>query len=757
MSRKRPITDFPRNEPGLVDNFIGTSYDVVKDVYLNLDSVVKVSEEIDNLPETAKQIFEESVDLYMPNVENIMDKYVESKKPEIDTYVETSKDDITNHTNNQKVVVDKAIQDASVDMSNQLEDNKATIQAISDEASTYSDSAKESARLAKLYETGSKQSADNSILHADNAKKEAEKSEASAKQSETALGKTLSSEASAKKYSDAAELNKDITSSFATSADYSQKEAYRSEMDVKNKQGEINLKSLEVERNTKLTSENREATLKFRNESEGFRDQSLVSKDEAEYWANKALENSGMDTSAFIGKSDVVGIKGSHTTRIIHQKAMTEFLNEKRDHKDTDFVEVTVDGFLIKKSDTNLSITKDEETLTLPNKGTLITEDTVNSHLIPISKSIEELENSKQDKLTFTGEGDVLTKDIIIDSLDDSNNLPTSKAVKEVTDQFIPKTDIAFDLGDSNDLPISQLAVKSAIEEVTDSVYSKSNSYSSSEIDTKLLTKVDKTSITTETLGDTDNKVPSEKLVKTSITNYHDASKLDISNVTQSFGNSPTLVGSQALVTGLNNQITNLNTTTNSLKTNKADTTYVDTELGKKMDDGAYGLGNNLNVPENDLNNAMRPGFYKWETGVANAPVDWGSAIVTSWQGTGSITAEQLVLKNGSVWARGKNNASADWTPWHQLATTSNIPSLSGYATQSWVNGRGFTTLSTSNANSSKLGEELRTSTVIDSTGAAIIGLLKEVPPNSVVTRAGNFLVSGQLRDIVYYRPIVRL
>ena len=37
------------------------------------------------------------------------------------------------------------------------------------------------------------------------------------------------------------------------------------------------------------------------------------------------------------------------------------------------------------------------------------------------------------------------------------------------------------------------------------------------------------------------------------------------------------------MVTGLNNQITNLNTTTNSLKTNKADTTYVNTELDKKQ------------------------------------------------------------------------------------------------------------------------------------------------------------------------------
>lgn len=49
MSRKRLITDFPRNEPGLVDNFLGTSYDVVKEVYLNLENLKEILEAIRNL------------------------------------------------------------------------------------------------------------------------------------------------------------------------------------------------------------------------------------------------------------------------------------------------------------------------------------------------------------------------------------------------------------------------------------------------------------------------------------------------------------------------------------------------------------------------------------------------------------------------------------------------------------------------------------------------------------------------------------
>ena len=39
MSINRPYTDFPRNEAGLVDNFIGTAYDVVFGVYTNLPEI----------------------------------------------------------------------------------------------------------------------------------------------------------------------------------------------------------------------------------------------------------------------------------------------------------------------------------------------------------------------------------------------------------------------------------------------------------------------------------------------------------------------------------------------------------------------------------------------------------------------------------------------------------------------------------------------------------------------------------------------
>lgn len=56
MSRSRPVTDFPRNEPGLVDKFIGTAYDVVKEVYLNLEEIDKVTKELDTISSVHSEI-----------------------------------------------------------------------------------------------------------------------------------------------------------------------------------------------------------------------------------------------------------------------------------------------------------------------------------------------------------------------------------------------------------------------------------------------------------------------------------------------------------------------------------------------------------------------------------------------------------------------------------------------------------------------------------------------------------------------------
>ena len=41
MSTRRSIADFPRNEAGLVDEFIGTAFDAVYQIYKNLEEVLK--------------------------------------------------------------------------------------------------------------------------------------------------------------------------------------------------------------------------------------------------------------------------------------------------------------------------------------------------------------------------------------------------------------------------------------------------------------------------------------------------------------------------------------------------------------------------------------------------------------------------------------------------------------------------------------------------------------------------------------------
>lgn len=70
-----------------------------------------------------------------------------------------------------------------------------------------------------------------------------------------------------------------------------------------------------------------------------------------------------------------------------------------------------------------------------------------------------------------------------------------------------------------------------------------------------------------------------------------------------------------------------------------------------------------------DLNNIKHTGTYHWETGLVNTPVDYGSMIVTSWTGTSetSQSCEQVVFKNGVIYIRGKNNASASWSAWRTI------------------------------------------------------------------------------------------
>lgn len=66
MATTRPFLDFPRNEAGLVDKFIGTAYDVVKGVYDNLDIIEGVFEVVEEIPELAQKSVDDALEKALP-------------------------------------------------------------------------------------------------------------------------------------------------------------------------------------------------------------------------------------------------------------------------------------------------------------------------------------------------------------------------------------------------------------------------------------------------------------------------------------------------------------------------------------------------------------------------------------------------------------------------------------------------------------------------------------------------------------------
>lgn len=68
-NRNRPSSLFGPNEQGLVDTFIGTAYDVVKEVYDNLDNLKLISDAINNIDETISEAIEIKMDEYIPELE----------------------------------------------------------------------------------------------------------------------------------------------------------------------------------------------------------------------------------------------------------------------------------------------------------------------------------------------------------------------------------------------------------------------------------------------------------------------------------------------------------------------------------------------------------------------------------------------------------------------------------------------------------------------------------------------------------------
>lgn len=80
MSNRRTIADFPRNEAGLVDEFIGTAYDVVKAVYDALPEINEFNETVADIPNLATDAVDAALAAAMPAVHADLDTYVQKSK-----------------------------------------------------------------------------------------------------------------------------------------------------------------------------------------------------------------------------------------------------------------------------------------------------------------------------------------------------------------------------------------------------------------------------------------------------------------------------------------------------------------------------------------------------------------------------------------------------------------------------------------------------------------------------------------------------
>lgn len=81
---QRPFTDFPRNEPGLVDNFIGTAYDTVKSVADNLPEIQRLDDVLDDIGTMAPTIAQAEVDKAMVPAVATMDEKIAEAGTKVD-------------------------------------------------------------------------------------------------------------------------------------------------------------------------------------------------------------------------------------------------------------------------------------------------------------------------------------------------------------------------------------------------------------------------------------------------------------------------------------------------------------------------------------------------------------------------------------------------------------------------------------------------------------------------------------------------
>lgn len=80
MSRNRPYTDFPRNEQGLVDNFIGTAYDMVKGVYDHLPELRELHDVLEEIPELAQTSVDAALVEAMPPIREELSGFVAASR-----------------------------------------------------------------------------------------------------------------------------------------------------------------------------------------------------------------------------------------------------------------------------------------------------------------------------------------------------------------------------------------------------------------------------------------------------------------------------------------------------------------------------------------------------------------------------------------------------------------------------------------------------------------------------------------------------
>lgn len=83
MSRLTSVTDFPRNEAGLVGEFIGTAYDTVKRVYDNLGEIQRLDLVLTEIEDVATVVANQAIDAQMPVFVAKLDDMVVDAKTEL--------------------------------------------------------------------------------------------------------------------------------------------------------------------------------------------------------------------------------------------------------------------------------------------------------------------------------------------------------------------------------------------------------------------------------------------------------------------------------------------------------------------------------------------------------------------------------------------------------------------------------------------------------------------------------------------------